>query len=96
PEYRNDADGYIELVCEQMLPQVAERSLADAVDAFCENVGFSNDQTRRVFTKAAELGIKVKCHAEQLSNQHGTELVAEFNGLSADHIEYLDEAGVKA
>ncbi|WP_206074131.1 imidazolonepropionase [Pseudoalteromonas rubra] len=96
PEYRDDADGYIELVCEQMLPQVAERSLADAVDAFCENVGFSNEQTRRVFAKATELGLKVKCHAEQLSNQHGSELVAEFNGLSADHIEYLDEAGVKA
>ncbi|WP_206074737.1 imidazolonepropionase [Pseudoalteromonas rubra] len=96
PEYRDDADGYIELVCEQMLPQVAERSLADAVDAFCENVGFSNEQTRRVFARATELGLKVKCHAEQLSNQHGSELVAEFNGLSADHIEYLDEAGVKA
>ncbi|KNC68251.1 imidazolonepropionase [Pseudoalteromonas sp. R96] len=96
PEYREDADGYIDLVCEQMLPQVAEQSLADAVDAFCENVGFSNAQTRRVFAKATELGLKVKCHAEQLSNQHGSELVAEFNGLSADHIEYLDEVGVKA
>lgn len=96
PEYREDADGYIDLVCEQMLPQVAEQSLADAVDAFCENVGFSNAQTRRVFATATELGLKVKCHAEQLSNQHGSELVAEFNGLSADHIEYLDEVGVKA
>lgn len=96
PEYKENADGYIELVCEDMLPKVAEGQLANAVDVFCENVGFSYEQTRRVFEKAESLGLKVKCHAEQLSNQHGTELVAEFNGLSADHIEYLDEAGVKA
>jgi len=79
-----------------MLPRVAERNLADAVDVFCENVGFSHAQTKRVFERATELGLKVKCHAEQLSNQHGSELVAEFNGLSADHIEYLDEQGVMA
>jgi len=96
PEFKDNADAYIDLVCDVMLPQVAERNLADAVDAFCENVGFSYEQTKRVFVKAKSLGLAVKCHAEQLSNQHGTELVAEFNGLSADHIEYLDEAGVKA
>ncbi|KZN48240.1 imidazolonepropionase [Pseudoalteromonas luteoviolacea NCIMB 1942] len=96
PEYKGDSDGYIDLVCDEMLPLVAERNLADAVDVFCENVGFSHAQTKRVFERATELGLKVKCHAEQLSNQHGSELVAEFNGLSADHIEYLDERGVMA
>ncbi|CAH9058579.1 Imidazolonepropionase [Pseudoalteromonas holothuriae] len=96
PEYKDRADGYIDLVCEQMLPQVAEQGLAVAVDVFCENVGFSYEQTKKVFTKAQQLGLKIKCHAEQLSNQHGSELVAEFAGLSADHIEYLDEQGVMA
>ncbi|WP_231102270.1 imidazolonepropionase [Pseudoalteromonas luteoviolacea] len=96
PEYKGDSDGYIDLVCDEMLPLVAERNLADAVDVFCENVGFSHAQTKRVFERATELELKVKCHAEQLSNQHGSELVAEFNGLSADHIEYLDERGVVA
>ncbi|ALO43503.1 imidazolonepropionase [Pseudoalteromonas phenolica] len=96
PEFKNDPDAYIDLVCDVMLPKVAELNLADAVDVFCENVGFSYAQTKRVFEKSRQLGLPVKCHAEQLSNQHGTELVAEFKGLSADHIEYLDEAGVKA
>ncbi|CAH9054025.1 Imidazolonepropionase [Pseudoalteromonas sp. CIP111854] len=96
PEYKDRADDYIDLVCEQMLPQVAEQGLAVAVDVFCENVGFSYEQTKKVFTKAQQLGLKIKCHAEQLSNQHGSELVAEFAGLSADHIEYLDEQGVMA
>ncbi|WP_230851901.1 imidazolonepropionase [Pseudoalteromonas luteoviolacea] len=96
PEYKGDSDGYIDLVCNEMLPLVAEQGLADAVDVFCENVGFSHAQTKRVFERATELGLKVKCHAEQLSNQHGSELVAEFGGLSADHIEYLDERGVMA
>ncbi|WP_419149553.1 imidazolonepropionase [Pseudoalteromonas 'SMAR'] len=96
PEYKNDSQGYIDLVCEQMLPEVAKRQLATAVDVFCENVGFTYQQTEQVFTKAQALGLAVKCHAEQLSNQHGSELVAKFSGLSADHVEYLDEAGVKA
>ncbi|CAM4088959.1 imidazolonepropionase [Pseudoalteromonas byunsanensis] len=96
PEYKGRADDYITLVCEEMMPQVAKQQLAVAVDVFCENVGFSYEQTKRVFTKAKELGLKIKCHAEQLSNQHGSELVAEFSGLSADHIEYLDEPGIIA
>ncbi len=96
PEYKHDPDAYIELVCNEMMPEVARLDLADAVDAFCENVGFSNEQTRRVFEAAKRHGLPVKLHAEQLSNQHGAELVAEFGGLSADHLEYLDEAGVQA
>lgn len=96
PEYKGRSDEYIDLVCNDMLEQVVSTNLADAVDVFCENVGFSNEQTRRVFAAAKKHNLPVKCHAEQLSNQQGAELVAEFKGLSADHIEYLDESGVKA
>ncbi|MBB1332817.1 imidazolonepropionase [Pseudoalteromonas sp. SR44-5] len=95
-EYKGRSDEYIDLVCNEMLEQVVTANLADAVDVFCENVGFSNEQTRRVFNAAKKHNLPVKCHAEQLSNQQGAQLVAEFNGLSADHIEHLDEAGVKA
>ncbi|MCG9759498.1 imidazolonepropionase [Pseudoalteromonas sp. Isolate6] len=96
PEYKDNSQAYIDLVCDEMLPQVALRQLATAVDVFCENVGFTYQQTEQVFTRAQQLGLQIKCHAEQLSNQHGSELVAKFKGLSADHIEYLDEAGVEA
>jgi len=96
PEFKGRSDEYIDLVCGDMLDRVVEADLADAVDAFCENVGFSNEQTRRVFEAAKKHNLPVKLHAEQLSNQHGAELVAEFNGLSADHIEHLDEAGIQA
>lgn len=96
PEYKHNADEYISLVCNEMLPKIAELKLADAVDAFCEGVGFSNAQTRRVFDAAKQYNLPVKLHAEQLSNLKGAELVAEYKGLSADHIEFLDEKGVKA
>lgn len=96
PEYKGRADEYIDLVCTQMLEQVVANNLADAVDVFCENVGFSLAQTKQVFDAATKHNLPVKCHAEQLSNQQGAQLVAEYKGLSADHIEYLDESGVKA
>jgi len=96
PEYRDDADGYVELVCETMLPQVAAQGLADAVDAFCEGIGFTSGQTARVFTAAAAHGLPVKLHAEQLSNQHGARLAAEHGALSADHLEHLDADGIAA
>ncbi|WP_105170317.1 imidazolonepropionase [Pseudoalteromonas sp. T1lg24] len=96
PEYKGKADDYITLVCDEMMPKVAELNLADAVDAFCEGVGFSNEQTRRVFDAAKKHNLPVKLHAEQLSNLQGAQLVAEYNGLSADHIEFLDEVGVVA
>jgi imidazolonepropionase len=96
PEYAGDADGYVERVCNDMLPTAAEAGLVDAVDAFCESIGFSASQTRRVFQTARSLGLPVKLHAEQLSNQHGASLVAAFNGLSADHLEWLDPAGARA
>ncbi|KJV31827.1 imidazolonepropionase [Aquitalea magnusonii] len=96
PEFAGDADGYIQHVIRDILPTVAEQGLAEAVDVFCESVGFSPAQTRRVFEAAQQHGLRVKGHVEQLSNLHGAALVAEFGGLSADHIEYLDAADVEA
>ncbi|MET3132610.1 imidazolonepropionase [Oxalobacteraceae bacterium GrIS 1.11] len=96
PEYAGRADDYIELVCEQMLPALAAEGLVDAVDAFCERIGFSAAQTERVFRAARAHGIPVKLHAEQLSDQGGAELVARYAGLSADHLEHLSEAGIAA
>lgn len=95
-EYKDDAEGYIDLVCSKMIPAVAAANLADAVDVFCEGIGFDYHQTEAVFEAAKKHDIPVKVHAEQLSNLGGTELAAEFNALSSDHIEFLDEAGVKA
>ena len=96
PEYAGRADDYIDLVCNEMLPAVAEAGLADAVDGFCENIAFSAAQMRRVFEAAQAHDLPVKLHAEQLSDQGGTSLVAEFGGLSADHLEYANEAAIKA
>jgi len=96
PEFTGDSDGYIDLVCRTILPAIAAEGLADAVDAFCEGIGFSAAQVRRVFEAATALGLPVKLHAEQLSNLHGAALAAEFGALSADHLEYLDDGGVEA
>ena len=92
-EFKDNADGYIDEVC-KMLPKLNASKLVDAVDVFCEGIGFSVSQCRRVFATAHALGLPVKAHAEQLSNLGGSSLVAEFGGLSADHVEFLDEAGV--
>ncbi|KQV58762.1 MULTISPECIES: imidazolonepropionase [unclassified Caulobacter] len=96
PEYRDDPDGYVDLVCEKMIPAIAARGLADAVDGFCEGIGFSPAQIRRVFEAARDHGLPVKLHAEQLSNLSGAALAVEFDALSADHLEHLDAAGVAA
>ncbi|MGR4049724.1 imidazolonepropionase [Kosakonia cowanii] len=96
PEYKADPQAYIELVCHTILPTLAEKGLFEAVDAFCENVGFTPAQTGQVFRAAQALGIPVKGHVEQLSSLGGAELVSHFDGLSADHIEYLSESGVMA
>lgn len=95
PEYKDNSDGYIDLVCNEMIPTVAEERLADCVDVFCENIGFSYQQTEKVFKSAQKHGLKVKLHAEQLSDQNGASLVAKYNGLSADHLEYLSESSIK-
>ena len=96
PEFQGRADDYIALVCNEMLPAAAEAGLVDAVDAFCEGIAFSAAQTARVFDRAAELGLRVKLHADQLSDQGGAELAARYQALSADHLEYTSEAGVRA
>ena len=92
-----DADDYIDTVCIPTLRAAAAEGLVDAVDGFCEGIAFSPDQIRRVFAVARELGLPVKLHAEQLSNLGGAAMAAsEFGALSADHLEYLDAAGVAA
>jgi imidazolonepropionase len=96
PEFAGDADGYLDLLIDTMLPRVAAERLADAVDGFCEGIAFSAAQIARLFTAARALGLPVKLHAEQLSNQHGAALAARFGALSADHLEWLDEAGAVA
>jgi imidazolonepropionase len=96
PEFAGDQDGYIDLVCREMIPAVVAEGLADAVDAFCEGIGFTPEQTRRVFEAAHAHGLPVKLHAEQLSNLHGAALAAGFGALSADHLEHLDESGIAA
>lgn len=96
PEFAGRADDYIDEVCERMLPAIAAQGLIDAVDVFCEKIGFTPAQTTRVFEAARRLGLPVKLHAEQLSDQGGAALTAQYQGLSADHLEYLSEAGIAA
>ena len=96
PEFQGRADAYIDEVIEHILPEAVRLKLADAVDAFCEHLAFTPAQTRRVFEAAQAHGLPVKLHAEQLSNQGGAALAAEFAALSADHLEHADEAGIRA
>ncbi|VXB31301.1 Imidazolonepropionase [Pseudomonas sp. 8AS] len=96
PEFAGDSDGYVALVCNEMIPAAATEGLADAVDVFCEHIAFSPAQCELVFQAAQRHGLAVKAHAEQLSNQGASALAARYRGLSADHIEFLDEAGVQA
>ena len=95
-EFKGKADDYIDLVCDELLPLVAERNLADAVDAYCESIAFTAPQIAKLFRKATELELPVKLHADQLSDGGGAELAAYFNALSADHLEYTSKKGVKA
>jgi imidazolonepropionase len=95
-EFEGRPDAYIDFVCDRVIPQVAAQDLAQAVDVFCERIGFSGDQTERVFKAAKAHGLSVKIHAEQLSDQGGALLAAEYGALSADHLEYVSEEGIKA
>ena len=95
-EYAGRADDYITLVCDEMLPAVAREGLADAVDAFCERIAFTPEQTARVFAAARKHGLPVKLHADQLSDSGGAALVASYGGLSADHVEYSSEKSIAA
>ena len=96
PEFQHNADGYIDLICNELIPQVAEQGLAQAVDVFCEGIGFNLDQCRRVFNAAREHGLGLKGHMEQLSNLGGSMLAAELDAWSVDHIEYLGDMGIAA
>jgi len=96
PEFAGNSDGYIDKVCDEILPAIAREGLADAVDAFCEKIAFTAAQTRRVFETAKRLGLPVKLHAEQLSDQGGTQLASEFGALSCDHLEYVGDDGIAA
>ncbi len=95
PEFDGRVDDYVTAVCEWM-PRLHAEGLVDAVDAFCERIGFDAAQTRRVFESAKAIGLPVKLHAEQLSDQGGAALAAEYRALSCDHLEYVSEAGVAA
>lgn len=96
PEFKDDRAAYVQLVADVMIPAISSAGLADAVDAFCENIGFTPDEVDYVFSAARANGLAVKLHAEQLSNQNGSALAARYNALSADHLEYLDDAGISA
>jgi imidazolonepropionase len=96
PEFAGAPDGYVDLICDAMLPLIVTEKLADAVDAFCETIAFSPGQTERIFTRATALGLRVKLHADQMSNGGGAELAARFEALSADHLEYTSPAGIAA
>jgi imidazolonepropionase len=96
PEFKEDRAAYVQLVADVMIPAIATAGVADAVDAFCENIGFTAEEVDYVFSAARENGLAVKLHAEQLSNQNGSALATRYHALSADHLEYLDEAGIAA
>jgi imidazolonepropionase len=94
PEFKDDRAAYVQLVADAMIPAIAAAGAADAVDAFCENIGFTAEEVDYVFAAARANGLDVKLHAEQLSNQHGATLAARYKALSADHLEYLDDSGI--
>jgi imidazolonepropionase len=96
PEYKGKADEYVEMLCEEALPQAADASLVDAVDGYCESIAFSTDQIANLFEKAESLNLPVRLHADQLSDCGGAELAASFHALSADHLEYASRNGVTA
>lgn len=93
-EYKNNRDGYIDLIIDDMLPKIAEQKMATAVDGFCETIGFQYQEMEKIFIKAKELGLNVKLHAEQLSNQNGAKLAAKYGAISADHLEHLTEDAI--
>lgn len=96
PEYEGRRGDYVRLVCDEMIPAAAREGLADAVDAFCEGIAFTAEETAQVFEAAERAGLRVKLHADQLSDLGGAALAARFRALSADHLEWTSEAGVAA
>ena len=96
PEYHDNRDGYVKLICSEVIPAMVQYKLADAVDAFCEKIAFSLEETEQVFKAAQANRLPIKLHAEQLSDMGGAKLAASMGALSVDHIEYLDDEGVQA
>jgi imidazolonepropionase len=96
PEFEGNADGYVRYICETILPKAVALSLVDAVDVFCESIGFTVQQTETLFKAAKKYRLPVKMHAEQLTNQGGSLLAAQYSALSVDHLEYLDEKSIQA
>lgn len=96
PECRDDPDSWVETICQEIIPAATEAGLADAVDVFCEHIGFSLAQTEQVYLAADQYGLPVKGHMDQLSNLGGSTLAANFGALSVDHLEYLDQQGILA
>lgn len=96
PEFAGDADAYIDFIVGEILPAAVNEGLADAVDAYCESIAFDEKQVERLFARARDLGLRVKLHADQLSDSGGAKLAARFGALSADHLEYTPQAGVRA
>jgi len=96
PDQRDRRAHYVSEIVDKLIPAAAKQGIATSVDAFCETIAFTPDEVERVFKAAAHHGLRVRLHAEQLSNQHGAGLAAQYRALSADHLEHLDEAGAKA
>ncbi|MDY6854120.1 MAG: imidazolonepropionase [Thermodesulfobacteriota bacterium] len=95
-EFQGRPDEYVDFICEEVIPEVAAQNLAVAVDAFCEKIAFSPEQIEAVFQAAIAHGLRVKIHAEQLSDAGGTELAVRYGALSVDHLEHLSTKGVRA
>ena len=96
PEWKDRRIAYVTKIVDELVPAAAEAGLADAVDAYCDTIAFTPDEVERLFKAAAANGLRIKLHAEPLTNQHGAALAARYKALSADHLEYLDEAGAAA
>jgi imidazolonepropionase len=96
PDQRDRRAHYVSEIVDKLVPAAAKQGIATSVDAFCETIAFTPDEVERVFKTAAHHGLPVRLHAEQLSNQHGAALAAQYRALSADHLEHLDESGAKA
>ena len=96
PDQRDGRAHYVGEIVDKLIPQAAKEGIATSVDAFCDTIAFTPEETERLFKAAAHHGLRVRLHAEQLSNQHGAALAARYRALSADHLEHLDEAGAKA
>ncbi|MCY7294674.1 imidazolonepropionase [Alteromonas sp. a30] len=96
PEFKGNADAYVNKICDEIMPDLADANFIDAVDVFCENIGFTLAQTEKIFRRAKSLGLAIKGHTEQLSAMGGSELAANMGAMSVDHLEYLQASDVKA